>query len=229
MPIAASLPTIELPAISDPRTAGNSMSLLLEAWLVPWRRITCDISWPITPANWPSLSTARSRPVLMNIGPPGNAKALMDGSATTSKVKGNPLSCASRPLTRRLPTRVTYSVRNGSWITVSCLRTWAAFSCPSCTSCAFVNRLKPGWNWVGPWAQTKATARIAIIVDAATLFMLHLRLDEACRHQRSAQSPGDHPPRAVFPPIARGARCQDSIPPPPDPTSSPTARPACSV
>src|SRR6266478_1078954 len=42
----------------------------------------------MTPANWASLSTARSSPVLMNIGPPGNANALMEESATTSKVNG---------------------------------------------------------------------------------------------------------------------------------------------
>ncbi len=39
----------------------------------------------------------------MNIGPPGSANALIEGSATTSKVKGNPLACASCEAASRLP------------------------------------------------------------------------------------------------------------------------------
>src|SRR5881275_329336 len=88
----------------------NWVSSPLVAWQVPWRAVTCEISWAITPASSDSSCARRINPLFTKKKPPGRAKAFTSSESITLIVKG---TFASELRTRFCPTRFTYSVTTG--------------------------------------------------------------------------------------------------------------------
>ena len=104
----------------------------------------------MTPATSPSVSAESIMPRLMNIGPPGSAKALISFTFTGVKEyrKAGLFNSAGAAATSRSPSVVDVLARSASLLMIGyALRTSAAASWPICTSCSGVYLFFGGVIW----------------------------------------------------------------------------------
>src|SRR3982751_216275 len=141
-----------------------------DAFAVPWRSSTCDSSWAITPTTSASTAAASNMPRLTNIGPPGSAKALISFRFTGVNEYSycGSFSSAGAAATRRSPSEARYFLIRSSSMIGYCLRTSAAASRPSSTSCLGVYLFFGGFTTVcAPSAVIDAQTIAASVTEPA--------------------------------------------------------------
>src|SRR5271157_4981630 len=139
-------PPVVAPRMALARPANKAVFSVLLACLAECCMYTCAISWAITPASSASLEAAVMVPMLMNIGPPGSAKALISFCAITWNSNGQEywdgiVATSFCPSWRMYCVWGLLSGRTGI-----CLYTWAAACRPSWR---WSSRLMPGLPGLG--------------------------------------------------------------------------------